>query len=361
MATRSHPFWSTLPFFAPLLLLSASASNVLNNKSSLNTEDRQHSVFILSANVPYTATIRELLQQSTKATVPAVPVDQHPNSCQVELSDELFDGLREACSGAEINRRRCCPILVSWLLAARAKVALRTPASVIPGMPELPDDSTVCAANLEAVLEARGLHLTTPNASCDMIMCFCGFQLNKITAANCANMFYDRPKEPYYPGSSNLQSWDLVRTEPPTPSKDDSSQLPVTVRALKTNCADLSYTGCTKCLSTLQTVTRHAHTKSTKTKAENLDCQVMSLVWLLAINQTLYVPTVSTVLRAIMYTDYPTKAAGCSQDDWATLPLAVESPEISGSVAQPVIVWMMSSLVAAVASLSIVAVIVCIV
>uniref|UniRef100_J3MLY9 Uncharacterized protein n=1 Tax=Oryza brachyantha TaxID=4533 RepID=J3MLY9_ORYBR len=40
------------------------------------------------------------------------------------------------------------------------------------------------------------------------------------------------------------------------------------------------------------------------------DCQLMGLTWLLAKNKTVYIPTVSAVLRAMLYSARPTDACG---------------------------------------------------
>lgn len=69
-----------------------------------------------------------------------------------------------------------------------------------------------------------------------------------------------------------------------------------------------------------------------------LDCQLMGLTWLLAKNKTVYIPTVSAVLRAMLYTAHPTESGGhskisggsgsapprCSPDQ-ENMPLAVDS------------------------------------
>lgn len=39
------------------------------------------------------------------------------------------------------------------------------------------------------------------------------------------------------------------------------------------------------------------------------DCQLMGLTWLLAKNKTVYIPTVSAVLRAMLYSARPTESA----------------------------------------------------
>lgn len=59
----------------------------------------------------------------------------------------------------------------------------------------------------------------------------------------------------------------------------------------------------------------------------NLDCQLMGLTWLLARNKTAYIPTVSAVLRAIMYSAHPPHENTCSPDQ-ENMPLAVDSLQI---------------------------------
>lgn len=53
------------------------------------------------------------------------------------------------------------------------------------------------------------------------------------------------------------------------------------------------------------------------------DCQLMGLTWLLARNKTAYIPTVSAVFRAIMYSAHPHQSK-CSPDQ-ENMPLAVDS------------------------------------
>jgi hypothetical protein len=58
-------------------------------------------------------------------------------------------------------------------------------------------------------------------------------------------------------------------------------------------------------------------------KMYNRDCQLMALTWLLGKNKTAYIPTVSAVLRAIMYSAHPHDIK-CSPDQ-ENMPLAVDS------------------------------------
>lgn len=57
------------------------------------------------------------------------------------------------------------------------------------------------------------------------------------------------------------------------------------------------------------------------------DCQLMGLTWLLARNKTAYIPTVSAVLRAIMYSAHPPRENTCSPDQ-ENMPLAVDSIQV---------------------------------
>lgn len=60
------------------------------------------------------------------------------------------------------------------------------------------------------------------------------------------------------------------------------------------------------------------------------DCQLMGLTWLLARNKTAYIPTVSAVLRAIMYSAHPPHESKCSPDQ-ENMPLAVDSLQFEKS------------------------------
>lgn len=60
------------------------------------------------------------------------------------------------------------------------------------------------------------------------------------------------------------------------------------------------------------------------------DCQLMGLTWLLARNKTAYIPTVSAVLRAVLYSAHPPHDAKCSPDQ-ENMPLAVDSLQFEKS------------------------------
>lgn len=66
-------------------------------------------------------------------------------------------------------------------------------------------------------------------------------------------------------------------------------------------------------------------------KMFNRDCQLMGLTWLLAKNKTTYIPTVSAVLRAMMYSAHPHESK-CSPDQ-ENMPLAVDSLQFENGIA----------------------------
>ncbi|GLT29786.1 hypothetical protein SLA2020_046310 [Shorea laevis] len=243
--------------------------------------------------------------------VPAFPVQTEAQLCRLDLSDELFGGVNDAC-GHNLDRNRCCPVLAAWLFAAHAKSALELPAPapapaepVQPDQPMMPDDSQKCVESLQSALLSKRIKLPQPNASCDTILCFCGIRLHQISSLNC-------------PAAFNISGFHNA-----TPT--------AVVRNLEKNCRNSSYSGCTKCLGALQKLrgvykngTEDQSTSERARKMFNRDCQLMGLTWLLARNKTEYIPTVSAVLRAITYSAHPPHESKCSPDQ-ENMPLAVDS------------------------------------
>ncbi|KAK3032255.1 hypothetical protein RJ639_037429 [Escallonia herrerae] len=250
---------------------------------------------------------------STPNTVPAFPVQTEAQTCRLDLSAELFGGVNAAC-GRNLDRSRCCPVLAAWLFAAHARSALQVPA-VAPAssdMPMMPDDSQKCVNSLQSSLQSRNIHIPQPNASCDAVLCFCGIRLHQISSLSC-------------PAAFNLTA---ARNATPTAA----------VRNLEHNCRNSSYAGCTKCLGALQKLKvegkngtqQHSDDDDIDSNGDraskmlNRDCQLMGLTWLLARNKTAYIPTVSAVLRAVMYSAHPPRESRCSPDQ-ENMPLAVDS------------------------------------
>ncbi|XP_022749072.1 uncharacterized GPI-anchored protein At4g28100-like [Durio zibethinus] len=249
---------------------------------------------------------------SSPNTVPAFPVQTQAQVCRLDLSAELFGGVSDAC-GHNLDRSRCCPVLAAWLFAAHARYALEVSAPAPaeseqpeqPEQPMRPDDSQKCVNSLQNALLSKRVRIPQPNASCDAILCFCGIRLHQISSLSC-------------PAAFNVSGF---RNATPTAA----------VKNLERNCGNSSYAGCTKCLGALQKLkggynkngTEDRSTSERASKMFNRDCQLMGLTWLLARNKTAYIPTVSAVLRAIMYSAHPHESK-CSPDQ-ENMPLAVDS------------------------------------
>lgn len=249
---------------------------------------------------------------STPNTVPAFPVQTETQTCRLDLSAELFGGVKDAC-GRNLDRSRCCPVLAAWLFAAHARSALQISPVAAPAgsndLPMMPDDSQKCVDSLQTSLVSRNIHIPQPNASCDAVLCFCGIRLHQITSLSC-------------PAAFNVTS---SRNATPTAA----------VRDLERNCMNSSYAGCTMCLGALEKLKGNGKNGATDvsdraTKMFSRDCQLMGLTWLLARNKTAYIPTVSAVLRAFMYSPHPPHQNKCSPDQ-ENMPLAVDSLQFEKS------------------------------
>ncbi|XP_020596361.1 uncharacterized GPI-anchored protein At4g28100-like [Phalaenopsis equestris] len=225
---------------------------------------------------------------------------------------------REA--GEKLDRSRCCPVLAAWLFAAHARSALRyhpsaSPAPVgedpSPMMPEI--DSKRCADALQTALAARNISLPRPNATCDTVRCFCGIHLHQISSLSCSTDFNL---------SVSSKSGGGIR-----PTGD--------VHELERDCRNASYTGCNRCLNSLEKLKGGEGGGGGERVARMMDrdCRLMGLTWLLGRNKTAYIPTVSAVLRAILYSVRPpTPPYGCSQDE-ENMPLAVDSVQVQRAAA----------------------------
>lgn len=261
------------------------------------------------------------IEYQSPNTVPAFPVQTEAQTCRLDLSAELFGGVNAAC-GRNLDRSRCCPVLAAWLFAAHARSALQVTAAapVSSDLPMMPDDSQKCVNTLQSSLEDRNIHIPQPNNSCDAVLCFCGIRLHQISSLRCTAAF-------------NISG--ASRNATPTAA----------VKNLEHNCRNSSYAGCTKCLGALQKLkgdgkngtSRHHPEEDSDGNGDrarkmlNRDCQLMGLTWLLARNKTAYIPTVSAVLRAIMYSAHPHESK-CSPDQ-ENMPLAVDSLQLEKSYA----------------------------
>ncbi|KAK7335530.1 hypothetical protein VNO80_27425 [Phaseolus coccineus] len=260
-------------------------------------------------------------------TVPAYPTQTRNQICRLDLSNELFGGVNHAC-GTTLDRSRCCPVLAAWLFAAHARTALEVSAAAQPpsaDLPMMPDDSQNCVNSLQDSLRHRSIRIPQPNGTCDAILCFCGIRLHQITSLSCPNAF-------------NITAVQNVSgTQNATPT--------AIVRNLEKNCRNASYAGCTQCLGALQKIKGGKKESDESERAKKMfdrDCQLMALTWLLGRNKTAYIPTVSAVLRAVMYSAHPHESK-CSPDQ-DNMPLAVDSLQFEtnqGSSTPLRIFWIM--------------------
>ncbi|KAJ7975207.1 GPI-anchored protein [Quillaja saponaria] len=280
---------------------------------------------------PDPVTIQPLLvNPSPSATIPAFPEQSNVVGCPLDLSDELFHGIRTACgankgsAGSELRRSRCCPVLAAWLYSAYSATSLGRASIIgqaVPGhttsydMPLLPDDSETCVGDLDKALEHRGIQLIKPNETCDVVYCYCGIRLHPLS---CPEAF------------SVTHNGKIVG--------DDS------VKRLERNCLSSSNNvngfpglgGCSKCLNSLYLLNKKKISNSSKSeedrtiKMHHRDCQLMGLTWLLAKNRTAYIHTVSGVLRAMMMTTEGSDPQSCTLNSDG-MPLAVDSSEIEDS------------------------------
>ncbi|KAF7805863.1 putative GPI-anchored protein [Senna tora] len=271
---------------------------------------------------------------SVPNTVPAFPVQTQSPTCRLDLSKELFGGVNDAC-GKDLDRSRCCPVLAAWLFAAHARSALEvsapapSPAGSGDLLPMMPDDSQKCVNSLQDSLLSRNIRIPQPNATCDAVLCFCGIRLHQISSLSC-------------PAAFNMSGF---HNHSVNASGSHIASPTAAVRNLEKNCRNSSYAGCTKCLGALQKLkgfkkgTRENGGGDRVSKMFNRDCQLMGLTWLLARNKTAYIPTVSAVLRAIMYSAHPHESK-CSPDQ-ENMPLAVDSLQFEKAQAasSPFTLW----------------------
>ncbi|KAE9467434.1 hypothetical protein C3L33_00669, partial [Rhododendron williamsianum] len=253
---------------------------------------------------------------SLAATIPAFPEQSDVAGCPLDLPDELFHGVRSACavrsrSSDQLLRSRCCPVLAAWLYSAYSETALGIRTIRVPqtassyDLPLLPDDSETCVDGFRKALNDRGIGLAEPNKTCDMASCYCGIRLHPLS---CPAAF------------AVSENGKLVG--------DRKS-----VTRLERDCsAGPGLAGCSKCLNSLYKLKEHKTGNTSKSedrmsKMHDRDCEVMGLTWLLAMNRSAYIHTVSSVLRAIMMGTDGSDPRSCSLNIDG-MPLAVDSSEV---------------------------------
>ncbi|KAG9450086.1 hypothetical protein H6P81_010051 [Aristolochia fimbriata] len=268
------------------------------------------------------AFIQPFYPSSPPSTIPAFPEQSDVSSCPLDLPDALFPAVGLAC-GADrpLSRARCCPTLAAWLYAAYARTALRpragtAAARAYDSLPALPDDSETCVDQLDKAMRARGVDLPRPNATCDLLYCYCGVRLHVLS---CPEAF--------------------AVSDDGKLSGDDR------VKRVERDCragAGSGRASCSKCLISLRQLNEQKRGNSSSVEAErkskirNKDCQLMALTWLLAKNRTAYMHSVTAILRAFMMNggDASSGPASCSLIGDG-MPLAVDSAELDPSSSAP--------------------------
>lgn len=141
---------------------------------------------------PNAAAVQPIFPDSSPpSTIPAFPEQSHVAGCSLNLSDDLFHGVKSACAsskeglgaGGDLHRSRCCPVLAAWLYSAYSATALSSPTLTTSSYetPLLPDDPQTCVNGLGKALKARGIELIQPNETCDVVYCYCRIRLHPFT------------------------------------------------------------------------------------------------------------------------------------------------------------------------------------
>ncbi|CAL9203065.1 unnamed protein product [Musa hybrid cultivar] len=273
-----------------------------------------------TASIQLIAATATATAASTPVTIPASPEQSGVSSaaCPLDPPSDLLPSVSAACTasdGGPPSRYSCCPALKAWLLTAYSATALAAHPLPSTGfdLPALPDDSETCIGGVERALRHRGVELPRVNATCDAAYCYCGVRLRRLA---CAGAFVADVK---------LGRW--------VPAGDAG-------RRLKKDCSRPGFAGCTRCLRTLnQLKAKEKQGGSSNLSipgkaaaaAHERECQLMGLTWLLSKNRTLFLPTATSVLEALMAAEDAdgSHPASCSLS-LDEVPLAVRSHQIHG-------------------------------
>jgi len=136
---------------------------------------------------------------SPPATIPSSPEQSAVAGCRLSLPAAFFPAVKSSClsSADQLRRDKCCPVLAAWLYSAYSSTALgggaeqqkkkRNEQTTSYDMPLLPDDSETCVDGLEKAMREKGVELVRPNATCDVVYCYCGIRLHPLT---CPQSFW---------------------------------------------------------------------------------------------------------------------------------------------------------------------------
>ncbi|KAJ4870420.1 Uncharacterized protein Rs2_47976 [Raphanus sativus] len=266
------------------------------------------------------------IKSSPPDTIPAFPEQSDFSRCPLDLPEDLFHGIKLACTGKKLHRAKCCPVLGAWLYSAYSATALTrsvsrnaSSAATTPEeeyMPLLPDDSETCVGGLEKSLRRRGIELQRQNDTCDVAYCYCGIRLHHLSCSEAFSV----DGEGRLVGDESVDRLENDCLSGRHANGDRESTLG----------------SCNKCLNSLYklnpkktSATRNPSTedRNRTTKMHNKDCVLMGLTWLLSKNRTAYFHTVTSVLRAIMVNQNG-EPRSCSLGGDG-MPLAVDSSEFS--------------------------------
>ncbi|KAK4768460.1 hypothetical protein SAY87_003601 [Trapa incisa] len=180
----------------------------------------------------------------------------------------------------------------------------------------------MCVEGLGRALKERGIKLSQPNKTCDVVYCYCEVRLHPLT---CPEAFHLGP-DGRLRGNENVKR---LGSECFNGGSTSSWHMSSSSHRLS---------GYNKCLNSLHALTQKISDVSSKsgdrtTKMHIKDCHLMRLTWLLAKNGTAYIHTVIGVLRATMLRPDGSILRSCTLGSHR-LPLAVDSSEISGCSSQ---------------------------
>ncbi|KAF8407665.1 hypothetical protein HHK36_006800 [Tetracentron sinense] len=255
------------------------------------------------------------------ATIPAFPEQSDLSGCHLNLPDQLFYAINNACAVKNDNGRQklprrslCCPVLAAWLYSAYSGTALTRMTTEPYDLPVIPGDSETCVDNVEKALKGKGIELVGPNETCDVVYCYCGIRLHPLSCPEAFSV----SKEGKLVGDGSVQ-----KLERDCLSNNQNIN------------GYASLGGCSKCLNRLYQLKEEKSGNSSKSKRDrkskmhNRDCELMGLTWLLAKNRTGYIPTVSAVFRALMMSPDGSDPQSCSLNSDG-MPLAVDSADLGG-------------------------------
>ncbi|KAI4339037.1 hypothetical protein MLD38_024023 [Melastoma candidum] len=269
-----------------------------------------HSTVAASASATTATLTLQLHDPNTRATstIPAFPeqsASSPTSSCPLSLPlRRPPSSLRPSCTPSPHHRLRCCPTLATLLFSSYPSPHPSSSSSP-PGkqggydMPEVPQDTETCSEEVGKALTDAGVDVSYRNASCDLVFCYCGIHLHRMSCEMDDRVFNDR------------------------------------VGSLARDCSSPGIAGCSRCLTSLSklrssTALLSSNDGERTTKVHSDDCQLMGLAWLLARNHSAYARTVTSVFRAMMSGPDGTVPRSCKvRSD--VLPLAVDSSELSGN------------------------------